>query len=61
MRFGFDGESASLETIGRMFGLTRERVRQLEMQSLRAVQQTLSQSVELEANYLLKTSHMRWL
>ena len=29
-RFGFDGEPASLEHIGRELGITRERVRQLE-------------------------------
>ncbi|MFL5778874.1 MAG: RNA polymerase sigma factor RpoD/SigA, partial [Chloroflexota bacterium] len=30
LRFGFDGEPASLEEIGRQLGITRERVRQLE-------------------------------
>ena len=30
LRFGFDSEPASLETIGKELGLTRERVRQLE-------------------------------
>src|SRR5205807_1673711 len=30
LRFGFDGETASLETVGKELGLTRERVRQLE-------------------------------
>jgi RNA polymerase primary sigma factor len=30
LRFGFDGEPASLETIGKELGLSRERVRQLE-------------------------------
>jgi RNA polymerase primary sigma factor len=34
LRFGFDGESASLETIGKELGLTRERVRQLESEAL---------------------------
>jgi RNA polymerase primary sigma factor len=34
MRFGFGGESASLETIGKELGLTRERVRQLESEAL---------------------------
>ena len=34
LRFGFHGESASLETIGKELGLTRERVRQLESDAL---------------------------
>ena len=34
-RFGFDGESRTLEEIGGLVGVTRERVRQLEQQGLR--------------------------
>ena len=34
LRFGFDGEPASLEQIGRELGITRERVRQLEAEAL---------------------------
>jgi RNA polymerase primary sigma factor len=30
LRFGFDGEPASLESIGKELGISRERVRQLE-------------------------------
>ncbi|HZR94393.1 MAG TPA: sigma-70 family RNA polymerase sigma factor [Gaiellaceae bacterium] len=38
LRFGFGGESASLETIGKQLGLTRERVRQLESEALHRLQ-----------------------
>ena len=34
LRFGFDGESSSLEKIGKELGITRERVRQLEANAL---------------------------
>jgi RNA polymerase primary sigma factor len=34
LRFGFDGEPASLEAIGAQLGLTRERIRQLERDAL---------------------------
>jgi len=34
MRFGLDGDVASLESIGKELGITRERVRQLEQQAL---------------------------
>jgi RNA polymerase primary sigma factor len=37
LRFGFDGESASLERIGKELGLTRERVRQLEGAAMRTL------------------------
>src|SRR5919198_434708 len=33
LRFGFDGEPASLEQIGKELGITRERVRQLEAEA----------------------------
>src|SRR5439155_20110683 len=33
LRFGFDGDPASLEQIGRELGITRERVRQLEAEA----------------------------
>jgi RNA polymerase primary sigma factor len=42
-RFGlFETESKTLEAIGRMFGLTRERIRQLERQALKKLQYILS-------------------
>jgi RNA polymerase primary sigma factor len=34
LRFGFDGESVSLEGIGKELGITRERVRQLEQEAM---------------------------
>jgi len=34
LRFGFDGETESLERIGKQLGITRERVRQLEQDAL---------------------------
>lgn len=34
MRFGFDGEPKTLEDIGKEFGLSRERIRQLESKAL---------------------------
>jgi RNA polymerase primary sigma factor len=34
LRFGFEGEPMTLESIGRELGLARERVRQLESQAL---------------------------
>jgi len=41
LRFGFDGEPATLEAIGRELGLTRERVRQLEAHALSALAREL--------------------
>jgi RNA polymerase primary sigma factor len=41
LRFGFDGETTSLEKIGKELGLTRERVRQLESTALDRLEREL--------------------
>jgi RNA polymerase primary sigma factor len=41
LRFGFDGETTSLEAIGKELGLTRERVRQLEGNALDKLEREL--------------------
>src|SRR5712672_823187 len=49
LRFGFGGESASLETIGKELGLTRERVRQLESEALMRLQLELGDELVFAA------------
>jgi RNA polymerase primary sigma factor len=41
LRFGFDGEPASLESIGKELGISRERVRQLEAAGLTTLAEEL--------------------
>jgi len=41
LRFGFDGETASLEAIGKELGLSRERIRQLEDTALERLAEEL--------------------
>jgi RNA polymerase primary sigma factor len=41
-RFGLQGEPQTLETVGRELGLTRERVRQLEVQALKQLETELA-------------------
>ncbi|MGH3038381.1 MAG: sigma-70 family RNA polymerase sigma factor [Gaiellaceae bacterium] len=41
-RFGLQGEPQTLETVGRELGLTRERVRQLEVQALKRLETELA-------------------
>src|SRR6266545_607715 len=41
-RFGLQGEPQSLETVGRELGLTRERVRQLQVQALKQLETELA-------------------
>jgi RNA polymerase primary sigma factor len=42
LRFGLDGEQRSLEAIGKELGITRERVRQLETDGLRRLEDELA-------------------
>ena len=49
LRFGFDSEPASLETIGQELGLTRERVRQLESDALARLQLALGDELVFAA------------
>jgi RNA polymerase primary sigma factor len=49
LRFGFDSEPASLETIGKELGLTRERVRQLESDALARLQLALGDELVFAA------------
>jgi RNA polymerase primary sigma factor len=42
LRFGLDGESASLEAIGKELGISRERVRQLEQRALARLESQLA-------------------
>jgi RNA polymerase primary sigma factor len=47
LRFGFDGESETLEAIGKTLGLNRERVRQLEREALTKLSRELDGVVEI--------------
>jgi len=42
LRYGFEGPSCSLETIGKELGLTRERVRQLETEAMSELEMLLT-------------------
>jgi RNA polymerase primary sigma factor len=48
LRFGLDGEVATLESIGKQLGLTRERVRQLERDALAELEAELGGVVALD-------------
>jgi RNA polymerase primary sigma factor len=49
LRFGFDGETQTLEAIGKELGITRERVRQLETDALSRLAAELGSSDFAEA------------
>jgi RNA polymerase primary sigma factor len=46
LRFGLNGEAQSLESIGKVLGITRERVRQLESQAIMTLQRELAPIVD---------------
>jgi RNA polymerase primary sigma factor len=48
-RFGLQGEPRTLETVGRELGLTRERVRQLEVQALKQLKTELADLAPVQA------------
>ena len=53
LRFGFDGQSASLEDIGRELGMSRERVRQVEREALARLEDELAGVVSISGDDLV--------
>jgi len=52
-RFGLDGDEAkTLEEIGRQMGLTRERVRQIEMAALARLRHTIERRTMTQSDLL---------
>jgi RNA polymerase primary sigma factor len=56
LRFGFDGEAASLEQIGRELGMSRERVRQVEVRGLAALERELAATVSVTSEELARSA-----
>jgi RNA polymerase primary sigma factor len=51
LRFGLnDNDPQTLDTIGRKFGVTRERIRQIEAKSLAKLKKTLADSLSDEGS-----------
>jgi RNA polymerase primary sigma factor len=53
LRFGFEGESTSLEQIGRELSMSRERVRQVEREALHKLHDELAGVVEISPDELV--------
>jgi DNA-directed RNA polymerase sigma subunit (sigma70/sigma32) len=56
LRFGFAGESASLESIGQELGLTRERIRQLEANAMARLANELEGIAESDDDDLARSA-----
>jgi RNA polymerase primary sigma factor len=56
LRFGFDGEPMALEAIGRELGITRERVRQLERETLERLEGELEGMLAADADELARAA-----
>jgi RNA polymerase primary sigma factor len=56
LRFGFDGESASLDEIGKTLGMSRERVRQVERAALVALEDRLAAAVSATSDELARSA-----
>jgi len=56
LRFGFEGETETLEAIGKELGLNRERVRQLEREALARLAVELDGVVEIDADDLVRAA-----
>jgi RNA polymerase primary sigma factor len=56
LRFGFDGESASLDEIGKELGMSRERVRQVERAALVALEDRLAAAVSGASDELARSA-----